>query len=118
MRKKLFTAMAGIAAIAGGLMSSPSGQQIVEQNVDRQGQQVTKQTQSRNAVNQSQQASQRAQTNRVSQSLTNPYSPFGGGMYYGSGYGLSPKEYGEYLMRTGKNKYNQRKRKHYAKAIS
>ena len=32
--------------------------------------------------------------------------------------GMSPKEYGEYLMRTGKDKYNKRKRKHIAKGIA
>ena len=31
---------------------------------------------------------------------------------------MSPKEYGEYLMRTGKDKQNKRRRKHWAKAIS
>ena len=31
---------------------------------------------------------------------------------------MSPKYYGEYLMRSGKDKYNKRRRKHWAKAFS
>ena len=31
---------------------------------------------------------------------------------------MTPKQYGEYLMRTGKDKYNKRCRKHWAKMRS
>ena len=108
MRKKILTALAaGAAAIAGGLVSSPSGQQLMEQAASQaQGQQVTAQAQNRLP----------GQT--VQQYLSNPYAPMGGGRYYGNGYGMSPKEYGEYLMRTGKDKYNKRKRKHIAKGFA
>lgn len=48
----------------------------------------------------------------------NPYLPFGGFGYVGGNYGMSPKDYGEWLMATGKDKANKRKRKHYAKMRS
>lgn len=39
----------------------------------------------------------------------------GSGLAFFNDCGLSPHVYGLYLLRTGKNKYNDRKRKHYAK---
>ena len=120
MRKKFLTALAaGAAAIAGGLVSSPSGQQLMEQAASQaQGQQVTAQAPQRYNNNSQQQAQNRLPVQTVQQYLSNPYAPMGGGRYYGNGYGMSPKEYGEYLMRTGKDKYNKRKRKHIAKGFA
>lgn len=40
------------------------------------------------------------------------------GMRVTGKYQMPPKEYGEYLARSGKNKHNQRKRKHLAKATA
>lgn len=118
MKKNLFpTLLTGVAALAGGLMSSPSGQQLAEQTANNiQQQQVLQQTPAQRYVNQQQQAQSRTSGRAVSHYLANPYVPVGGGAYYGAGYGMSPKEYGEYLMRSGKNKYNKRHRKYWAKA--
>lgn len=120
MKKKFLTALAaGASAIAGGLVSSPSGQQLMEQAASQaQGQQVTAQAPQRYNNNSQQQAQNRLPGQTVQQYLSNPYAPMGGGRYNGNGYGMSPKEYGEYLMRTGKDKYNKRKRKHIAKGFA
>ena len=120
MKKKILTALAaGAAAVAGGLISSPSGQQLMEQAASQaQGQQITTQAQQRYNNNGQQQAQNRLPIQHVQQILSNPYAPMGGGHYYGTYYGMSPKEYGEYLMRTGKDKYNKRKRKHIAKGFA
>ncbi len=117
MSKKVLSMLAaGAAAIAGGLISSPSGQQMVEQ-VAQNGPQVVQQAPTQRVANQSQQAQSRMPGKTVQQVLSNPYAPLGG-IRYGGGYGMSPKDYGEYLMATGKDKYNKRCRKHWAKMRS
>ena len=44
--------------------------------------------------------------------------PWRNGMRVTGKYEMFPKEYGEYLMRSGKRQQNVRKRKHLAKAFS
>ena len=46
------------------------------------------------------------------------YMPFGDGDRVYGKFTMTPKEYGEYLMRSGKDKYNKRRRKHWAKACA
>lgn len=119
-KKSMLATMAGAAAIGLGMVSAPSTQQVIEQTVQN-GNQVTVQQQQANQqrnVRSQQQAQQRTSQNYRSNSLTNPYAPTGGGLEYVSSYSMTPKEYGEYLMRTGKDKYNKRCRKHWAKMRS
>ena len=120
MKKKILTTLAaGAATIAGGLITSPSGMQVMEQTASQaQVQQVATQAPQRYTNNSQQQAQNRLPGQTVQQILINPYAPMSGGRYYGNGYGMSPKEYGEYLMRTGKDKYNKRKRKHIANGLA
>ena len=77
-KKSLMTAM-GVALAAGlSMVSSPSGQQLIEQTV-QPVQTTVKQNANRQA--RATQTQQRAtQTQRVN-TLTNPYMPFGGGGY-------------------------------------
>lgn len=113
MKKSLAnTLMLGAAALMGGLASSPSGQQVIDQQVNGGGNAQQVRTASQRVVNNNGQQ----QTARYGmRSYYNPYLPFGGFGYVGRSGGIPPKEYGEYLMRTGKDKQNARKRKHYAK---
>lgn len=119
-KKSMLATMAGAAAIGLGMVSAPSTQQVIEQTVQN-GNQVTVQQQQANQqrnVRSQQQAQQRTSQNYRANSLTNPYAPTGGGLEYVSSYSMTPKEYGEYLMRTGKDKHNKRCRKHWAKMRS
>lgn len=103
-------AAAALGALGGlGPTAVETAQTMVEVN-----QTTIQQAQGQRAqANQGQQTavSQRAQQNMIQQKYTEPSH----GHYYLDA-GLSPKEYGLYLLRSGKNKYNDRKRKHYAKA--
>ena len=118
-KKSLLTTMAGAMAVGLGMVSAPSTQQVIEQ-VAQNGPTVVQQqvNNQRNIRSTQQQAQQRNVQTVRSNGMMNPYYPVGGGGLLGSNYGMSPKEYGEYLMRTGKDKQNKRRRKHWAKAIS
>lgn len=107
--------LAGAVAVAGGLVSSPSGQQIAEQAASGAGSQVEQRTAQQRVVNNQQQAQQQTARFGARPFMMNPYMPFGGNGYITHASGMTPKEYGEWLMRTGKDKQNARKRKHYAK---
>lgn len=118
--KKLASLIAaGVAAITGGIVSSPSGQQLMEQaaNANRNVQTIEQKAPTQRFVNNQQQAQNRLPGQTVQQYLSNPYAPLGGARY-GNPYGMSPKEYGEYLMRTGKDKQNKRKRQKIARGIA
>jgi len=113
MKKSISALAAATMAMAAGMMSSPSGQEVVQTVAD--GVQVTQGASARTTPGSGVAQAQRA---AVQQNLAmmNPYIGLGGdGLYYRGDGGLSPKEYGIYLLRSGKNKYNNRKRKHYAK---
>ncbi len=118
-RSKLLTALAAAGAASLGMVSSPSGQQIAEQ-VAQTGPQVVQQAPQRylNGQQQSQQAQRANPGQTVQQYLSNPYAPGGSGLRLVGNFGMSPKDYGEYLMSSGKDKYNKRKRKHIAKGIA
>jgi len=118
-KSKVMTVLGAMAAGALGLVSSPSGQQLAEQSMQQvKGQQVTQQAPQRYLNQQGQQAQRANPGQTVQQYLQNPTIPGGGGLRIAGNYSMSPKEYGEYLMRTGKDKYNKRKRKHIAKGIA
>ena len=119
MKKKgLLSAMlAGAAAVMGDLISSPAGQQVIEQTAQANSPQIEQKAATQRTVNQGQQATSRTPAKVVRTFANNPYGPFGAHLMAGN-YGMSPKDYGEYLMRTGKDKQNLRKRKHYAKMRS
>ena len=117
-KKSLMSAMlAGAAAVMGGLISSPAGQQVISQTAQSNSPQIEQKASAQRSVNQGQQATSRTPAKVVRTFANNPYGPFGTHLMAGN-YGMSPKDYGEYLMRTGKDKYNLRKRKHYAKMRS
>ena len=118
MKKRMIpAAMMAAAAVLGGLTSSPSGQQVINQAAQAE-QQIEQKTQTNRAVNQGQQAAQRTPGKTVSNTVTNPYIPTGGNYGGFVDAGVPPKVHGEYLLRTGKNKYNARKAKHFAKMRS
>lgn len=115
MKKVFLPALAAIAAL-GGLVSSPSGQQVLNSVSDAQ-QQIEQRAQANRTAAQGQQASERVSYRVANSNLDNPYVPpfLSPASIWG---GIPPKEYGEWLSRSGKNKYNLRKSKHYAKMRS
>ena len=120
MKKKSFgilgTTVAAAMAAGFGLVSSPSGQQLVEQAAQQA--QITQQAPAQRTVAQQNNGVQTGQRVVVNNAAINPYVPAsGGGLLYGNP-GMSPKEYGEWLCYTGKDKHNKRCRKHWAKAHS
>ena len=96
-----------------------SVKQLMEQaaNANRNVQTIEQKAPTQRFVNNQQQAQNRLPGQTVQQYLSNPYAPLGGARY-GNPYGMSPKEYGEYLMRTGKDKQNKRKRQKIARGIA
>lgn len=116
MKRKIITALAAGAAAVGGMMTGPSGQQIMEQMAQQTEQtQIEQKAPSQQRVTQQAQNQQQRTTNQVIRN----YLPAGGsGLFLAGNYGISPKDYGEYLLRTGKNKQNDRKRKHIAKGFA
>ena len=105
-------AIAAAASVGLAGVSSPAGQEVL--TAAQNTQVVQKAPQARQARAQQQSTQQAPQKVVVSsQAVYLPYRP--GDRVYGK-FTMTPKEYGEYLMRTGKNKQNARKAKHYAKA--
>lgn len=109
-------------AVALGMAASPVGQQVTEQaaQLTNEGakteQVVVKQRMTQRYQAQRQQAKSKTPRTPIqgSQMLANlPYLP--GTVYVGRS--MSPREYGEWLMYTGKNKQHERNRKHLAKAF-
>lgn len=110
--KKLMmgVAAAALGAVGGlGPTSMETAQTIVEVNQttvqQAQGQRAQANQGQQNAVSQQKTAQSGTQQNYL------PYNDY----VYVNDCGLSPKEYGLYLLRSGKNKYNDRRRKHWAK---
>ena len=118
-KKSMLATMAGAMVAGLGMVSTPAAQQVIEQTAQNSATVVQQQANQQRTVRSTQQQAQRMTNQTVrSNGIMNPYVPFGGGGLLGSNYGMTPKEYGEYLMRTGKDKYNKRCRKHWAKARS
>jgi hypothetical protein len=116
LKSKALTAAAAMVAAGAGLVSSPAGQQTAEMLTQQAQQtQVVQQQRTARQARASQQSTQQAPQKVVvsSQAVYLPWRK--GDRIYGK-YTMTPKEYGEYLMRTGKDKYNKRRRKHWAKA--
>ena len=105
-------AIAAAGAIGLGTMTSPVGQEVV--NAVQNTQTIQQGQQGKQArANQQQTTPQQVKVAVSSQAVYLPYRP--GDRVYGK-LSMTPKEYGIYLMMTGKNKQNARKAKHYAKA--
>ena len=117
-KKNLFKAagiaIAAVGAIGLGTGSSPVGQEVVTAAQNTQIVQKAQQAKRATAKQQTQQ--QQTQQSRVLSKAV--YLPFGDGDRIYGKFTLSPREYGEYLARSGKNKYNNRCRKHWAKAFA
>ena len=112
------TVLAAVSATAAGIMSSPSGQEVVTQVAE--GTSIQQESPSQNINgNQNNAVNQNATDIKAQYVYMNPYVVSGGN--YRTKYrdcGLSPKDYGLYLARSGKNKQNVLKRKHYVKMRS
>lgn len=109
---------AGMGAAALGMLASPSGQQVTEQTARHlnEGAQVEQKAPNR-SVNQQQQQAQNRTQGTVNHRFINSNMPYFPGTVTIDD-GIPPKVYGEWLMRTGKDKYNKRCRKHIAKGIA
>ena len=104
-----------VAAVGAGLLASPSAQQVVTTETQQAQQtQVVQSQQQRQQARMGQQQAQQQQVRTItsSQAFYLPWRP-GYDRVYGK-FTLTPREYGEYLARSGKNKYNGRRRKHFA----
>ena len=116
MSKKIQTIVAGAAIAAAGIVATPSGQQVTQNVIDNSTKVVQSQKQQQR-VNQRGQQAQRAAAQQVRGSVNAVYTPFNGGRVYDKGKGVPPRVYGEWPMRTGKDKYNHRKAKLLARAL-
>ena len=117
MKKNLGVLAAAAVAIAGGLASSPSGQEVAKTVLDNSVKVEAESPQQ--FINRAQQQAQRAQARTIQNAASQVYSLGGGaskGYLHSSG--ISPKEYGLWLAQSGKNKHNNRRNKHYKKMRS
>lgn len=119
MAKKNLLKAAGMALAAAGAIglgtgTAPVGQEVL--TAAQNTQVVQKAPQGKKARANQQQTQQQQQRVVVSSQATYlPWRPCE--RVYGK-FSMTPKEYGEYLMRSGKDKYNKRRRKHWAKAFA
>ena len=112
------TALAAVAAAAAGIMSSPSGQEVATQVAECTSIQQAAPSQNVNG-NQNNAVNQNDNARTAQYAFRNPF--VGSGGLYLHDYrdcGLSTKDYGIYLARSGKNKQNILKSRHYAKMRS
>ena len=107
------TAVAAVGALGLGGASSPVGQEVMN---SVQNTQIVQKASRSTSVRVTQQQAQQ-QTQRVYSSSQSVYLPYGYGDRIIGKFTLTPKEYGEYLLRSGKNKYNNRCRKLLARAL-
>lgn len=119
MAKSKLTQIAGLALTAAGAFglgagTSPVGQEILTATQNTQV--VQKATQAKKAT--TEQQTKQQQTQKVRASAHHVYLPLQPGEKVYGKLSMTPKEYGEYLMRSGKDKYNKRRRKHRAKAFA
>lgn len=106
-------ALAATGALGFGLGTSPAGQEVL--TAAQQQTQVMKGPQGKKATANQQTQQQQTQKARVSSIASYlPWRP--NDRVYGK-LTMSPKQYGIYLLTTGKNKYNNRRNKHWAKAF-
>ena len=117
MKKNLGVLAAAAAAIAGGLASSPSGQEVAKTVLDNSVKVEAESPQQ--YMNRAQQQTQRVLARTIQNAAVQVYS-LGGGASKANlhCYGVSPKDYGLWLAQSGKNKHNNRRNKHYKKMRS
>lgn len=111
----LHTALAASAAVVAGLAAGPSTLQLVQTAADQAGISQRQEYRSTQRLANQTQAQQQAKL-QVKTGMNYNLIPYFPGEKNLSNFEMSPKEYGEWLMRTGKNKYNNRCHKHWAKA--
>lgn len=107
-------ASAIVAAGAVSLGSAPVGQDVVRTVNNTQ---AVQQQQQRKQARANQQKAQQPQQRIVNNNQSN-YLPSDPRVRATGKLIMDPRQYGEWLMITGKNKYNNRRRKQYAKALS
>lgn len=107
--------MMGMAAAALGMVGGLGPTAVETAQTIAQSETVVEAQAPQRNVNQGQSQNAIAQNKTAQSGIQQNYLPYSDRAYY-SQPGLTPKEYGLYLLRSGKNKYNDRKRKHYAKA--
>lgn len=107
-------ALAAVGALGFGLGTSPAGQEVL--TAAQQQSQVVKGQQGKKAT--AKQQTQQQQTQKAKVSSIASYLPWRPGERVYGKLTMTPKQYGIYLLMTGRNKYNDRRNKHWAKAIS
>ena len=116
-KKNLGVMAAAAAAIAGGLASSPSGQEVAKTVLDNSVKVEAESPQQ--YMNRTQQQAQRALGRTIQNVASQVYSLGGGASNaFLRGSGISPKEYGLWLAQSGRNKHNNRCNKQYKKMRS
>ena len=117
MKKNLGVLAAAAAAIAGGLASSPSGQEVAKTVLDNSTKVEAESPQQ--YMNRTQQQAMRALGRTIQNAASQVYALGGGASNaFLRGSGISPKEYGLWLAQSGKNKHNNRRNKHNKKMRS
>lgn len=105
-------ALAATGALGFGLGTSPAGQEVL--TAAQQQTQVMKAQQGKKATAKQQMQQQQQKVVTSSKAVYLPWRP--NDRVWGKST-MSPKQYGIYPLMTGKNKYNDRRNKHWAKAV-
>ena len=105
--------LAAMGALGFGFGTSPEGQEVL--TAAQQQTQVMKGQQGKKTT--AKQQTQQQQTQKVRVSSLASYLPWRPNDRVWDKSTMSPKQYGIYLLMTGKNKYNECRNKHLAKAV-
>jgi len=119
-KKNLTTMVAGAIALGAGLVASPSGEQVIEQAA-QQANSIRTEVQAKTNTARTATAQQQAQqqtSHRYSAPQSAMYLPYRDGYGVYGKFSVSPREYGEYLARSGKNKRNLRHHKKLARCFA
>lgn len=116
-KKDLITMAAGAIALGAGLAASPSGEQVIEQTAQQVNTEVQAKTNAARTATAQQQAQQQT-SHRYSAPQSAMYLPYRDGYGVYGKFSISPREYGEYLARSGKNKRNLRHHKKLARCFA
>lgn len=116
-KKDLITMAAGAIALGAGLAASPSGEQVIEQTAQQVNTEVQAKTNAARTATAQQQAQQQT-SHRYSAPQSAMYLPYRDGHRVYGKFSISPREYGEYLARSGKNKRNLRHHKKLARCFA
>ena len=109
--------VAGAIALGAGLAASPSGEQVIEKTARQVNTEVQAKTNALRTAETQQQAQQQT-SHRYSAPQSAMYLPYRDGYGVYGKFSLSPREYGEYLARSGKNKRNLRHHKKLARCFA